>query len=46
MDMNEGVWLVELATEVMHKVALSGWLEFEDVEALSKTCKRMKNICG
>ena len=40
----EGVWLVELAPEVMHKVALSGWLEFEDVKALSQTCTRMKSI--
>merc|ERR1711991_690021 len=33
-----------MATEVVHKVALEGWLEFEDVEALSQTCCRMKSI--
>ena len=42
--MNEGVGLVELAPELMHKVALSGWLTFNDVAALSQTCRRMKSI--
>ena len=38
------VGLDMMAPEVMHKVALSGWLEFEDVKALALTCKRMKSI--
>ncbi len=40
----QGVGLVEMAPELVHKVALSGWLTFEDVTALSQTCRRMKNI--
>ena len=43
-ERGEDVLLVELATELVHKVALSGWLEFEDVKALAMTCKRMKSI--
>ena len=34
----------ELAPELVHKIALEGWLEFSDVEALSKTCRRMASI--
>ena len=36
--------LVELAPEMMHKVALSGDLSFDDVKALSQTCRRMRTI--
>ena len=44
VEHEQGVGLVNLAPELMHKVALSGWLTFNDVTALSKTCRRMKNI--
>ena len=36
--------LGELAPELLHLIALSGWLTFEDVAALSQTCVRMKII--
>ena len=39
-----GSGLVGLAPEVVHKVALSGWLTFSEVAALSQTCKRMASI--
>ena len=38
------VGLMEMAAEVVHEIALSGWLEFEDVEALGLTCKKMAGI--
>ena len=41
---DELVGLVALAPELMHKVALSGYLSFNDVAALSQTCRRMNNI--
>ena len=44
VEREQGVGLVELAPELVHKVALSGYLTFNDVTALSKTCRRMKNI--
>ena len=44
MDMNEGVGLVELAPELIHKIALSGWLTYDDVLALAETCRRMEDI--
>ena len=33
-----------MAPELVHKVALSGWLTFAEVKALSQTCRRMKTI--
>ena len=39
-----GVGLVEMAPELIHKVALSGYLTFSEVNALSQTCRRMKSI--
>ena len=41
---SNGDGLVGLAPELVHKVALSGWLAFEDVRALAMTCKRMKTM--
>ena len=38
------VGLVWLAPELIHKVALSGWLGVKDVSALSQTCKRMAEV--
>ena len=38
------VGLVGLAPELVHKVALSGWLRVGDVCALSQTCRRMADI--
>ena len=38
------VRLLDLATELLHKIALSGWLDVKDVAALSQTCKRMKAV--
>ena len=43
-ETNESSGLVRLAPELMHKVALSGYLSFNDVAALSQTCRRMKAI--
>ena len=43
-DDPEGFWLAKLAPELLHLVALSGWLLFEDVTALSKTSRTLKNI--
>ena len=40
----EGFGLVGLATELIHLVALSGWLRFEDVCALALSCKRMNTV--
>ena len=40
----ESVGLVNMAPEVMHLVALSGWLGVRDVAALSQTCRRMADI--
>ena len=40
----DSVGLVEMAPELMHKMAFSGSLTFEDVTALSQTCRRMKSI--
>ena len=36
--------LVECAPELIHKIALSGWLTFHDVKALALSCKKMKAI--
>ena len=36
--------LVGLATELVHRVALSGWLEPRDVAALAQTCRRMADV--
>ena len=36
--------LVGLATELIHLVALSGWLNVGEVAALSESCKRMASI--
>ena len=36
--------MVGLAPEMVHKVALSGWLNVEEVGALAQTCKRMASI--
>ena len=40
----KGKGLVGLATEMVHEVALSGWLGVGDVAALSQTCSRMANV--
>ena len=40
----EGVGLVGLAPELVHKVALSGYLTYEEVCALSRTCRRMADV--
>ena len=41
---DDDVGLVGLAPELIHKVALSGWLEVGDVAALSETCCMMASI--
>ena len=38
------VGLAGLATELIHNVALSGWLEPGDVAALAQTCRRMAEV--
>ena len=38
------IGLMELATELIHNVALSGWLEPRDVAALAQTCRRMAEV--
>ena len=44
MESEEGSWLVRMAPEIVHKVALSGWLGVEEVAALSESCRRMAEI--
>ena len=44
MDRDRDEGLVELAPELVHKVALGGWLGVRDVAALSQTCRRMADI--
>ena len=43
-ESEESEGLVGLAPELVHRVALSGWLEVGDVAALSLTCRRMAEI--
>ena len=45
-DRSRILWLMllTLATELVHLIALSGYLTFSEVEALSQTCSRMKSI--
>ena len=44
MEMEMEMGLTGLATEMVHKVALSGWLGVGDVAALSQTCRRMADV--
>ena len=44
MDRMDSDGLVGLAPELVHRVALSGYLTYEEVCALSQTCRRMADV--